>query len=196
VSIMQDKEYRKLVISLLVVFSGAAMILTSDFVIRTYFPNRPLLDDVMFRILPYWPWLAKVADGIIVAGMFVVAIFTQGKLSRMSQVLFAFGFMMFFRGILNAVTPIGDPSGDTTVYGFLERYPLVGMFPSGHTASLVLEYWLLKLWDVGATWKLFFLLLIIAEIFVLLVTHGHYSIDIVGGIVLGYFAVVAAKRYG
>jgi len=192
---MQEFPKRKFALSVAVLLVGGMTVLTADYLIKTYFPNRLILEDLMFRVLPYWPGLSTIADGLVVMGMLLIGVFSRGKISRLSMVFFSFGFMMLCRGLLNLVTPLGDPSGDVEVYGFLERYPLVGMFPSGHTTSLVLEYLLIKDWAIGKRWELLFIVLILLEIFTLLATHGHYSIDIVGGVILGYFAVKAAKRY-
>lgn len=191
----QANVLKKLVLSSVFALCAGGLILLSDYLIKTYFPYRPILDDVAFRLLPHLPWLSKWADGIVVLGLVSLVFLSKFKLERVSNILFAFAIMGSIRALLNLVTPIGDPTGDVEIYGFLERYPLVGMFPSGHTASLVLARYLAKSWFPNSAWLHFFSVLIVAEIFALLTTHGHYTIDIVGGVVLGIFAAKQALKY-
>lgn len=191
----QAEQIKKLIIASLFATFAGGLILLSDYLIKSYFPNRPILDDVAFRLLPHLPWLAKWADGVVVFGIMLVVLLSRFKLNRVTNVLFAFAVMGSIRAVLNLVTPIGDPTGDVEIYGFLERYPLVGMFPSGHTASLVLSRFLAEGWGLNRKWITLFEILIVAEIFALLTTHGHYTIDIVGGVVLGIFAAKKALKF-
>lgn len=191
-----QEAHKKFILSLTAAAVGGGLTLYLDGVIRSHFPTRLILQDYLFDITPHVPSLSYLADGIIAFSFaLVLLILSAGKLQRISQFAFAFGCMLFFRSILNFLTPIGDPGGDTEIYGFLERKPLVGMFPSGHIAALNLEYWLVKSWGVGKKWEWLLLGFIVLEAIALILTRGHYSIDIAGGIALGYFAAKFAKKF-
>ncbi|MCC7304399.1 phosphatase PAP2 family protein [bacterium] len=192
---MQDK-YKKLLMGLGMAVIGGTQTLFFDKVIKAHFPERLILRDLLFEITPHIPSFSYLADGIIACSFVLTLLFfTKRNVERIAQFAFAFGVMTFFRSLLNLLTPIGDPSGDTEIYGFLERQPLVGMFPSGHIAALNIQYWLVREWKLGKRWEYFFVFLIILETFSLLVTRGHYSIDIAGGIALGYIAVKFTKQF-
>lgn len=193
---MQEATYKKLLKGVLVATIGVLVTLTSDTLIRMYFPDRLILSDFLFTIIPNVPILSYLADGIITFSFLLVGfVLSERKLNRIAEFAFSIGIMMTLRGLLNFVTPLGDPSGDHEIYGFLERKPLLGMFPSGHIASLNLQYWLIRHWKAGKYWQWLFIVFIVLESIALLSTRGHYSIDIAGGILLGYVAVKVTKNY-
>jgi len=150
----------------------------------------------MFRLVPEISWLQYVADGVTSLGfVLIVAVFSQRKVDRISEFMFAAGVMYAIRAVLNLVTPLGDPSGEILRYGFLERYPLAGMFPSGHFAILFIEYQLITKWSVGKTAEWLYLVFMVLVALALWSTRGHYTIDLVGGAALGYFATKIASKY-
>lgn len=192
---MQAKDIKNILIGTAFTIVGGSATLFSNYLISIYFPVRPIADDVMFKLFPHVPALSVIADGIITFTLIsTIFVFTKLKSERIAQVGMAIGTMFFIRSILNFVTPLGDPSGDVVRYGFLERFPLLGMFPSGHMASMNFEFWLLTLWGYSKKWRYSLVLLMIAESIALWSTRGHYTIDIIGGIVLGYFVVEIVKK--
>lgn len=193
---MQASNKKKLLIALGLLGLSFLTTLISDYGIKRYFPTRPILDDAMFFIIPRIDVLQFFVDGVITLGfLLALAVFSERRIERVSTFVFAIGAMYFIRAILNLVTPLGDPSGEVLPYGFLERVPLAGMFPSGHIAALTVEYLLVRQWQTGKRAEFLYLLLIFLATMALWSTRGHYTIDIVGGMVLGYFAVKLANKY-
>lgn len=159
---MQVSHAKKLAISVgILALSGITTLLT-DYLIKRYFPVRPLLGDVMFFLIPRVDFLQYVADGVTTLGfLLALLVFSERKIERISTFVLAIGIMYFTRALLNLVTPLGDPSGEVVPYGFLERMPLAGMFPSGHIAALSVEYWLVRQWQLGKMIENFYVLLVI-----------------------------------
>jgi membrane-associated phospholipid phosphatase len=160
----------------------------SSYIIGAYFPNRPVADDIFFKLTPHLPSFSYLADLFVVIAIGALIFIAYKKPAYIAPIIISLSLIWIIRAFLNVLTPLADPSGDTEVYGFLETTPLFGMFPSGHTATIFAAYFwsnFVKNRNLGK------LLLLIGglEILSLLVTRGHYSIDIVGGIVLA-FAVV------
>lgn len=68
------------------------------------------------------------------------------------------------------------------------------MFPSGHTGFtfLIFFYFFKRFgWDVVTT---FSFVSFVVVVLALLLSRGHYSIDIVGGVLSGYFAYNLARH--
>lgn len=192
---LQGKITQKLWISLLVLGLGGITSIAADYGISKLFPERVILKDVMFLIVPYMPSLAVLADAVVAIAFVGILILSRFKQEKLAQLFFSVGILYTIRAMLNFVTPIGDPSGDLTTYGFLEFKPMLGMFPSGHIAILNAEFWLARLWKAPKSAEYFFIILMIVESLALWATRGHYTIDIAGGIVLGYLAVKIMKVY-
>jgi hypothetical protein len=183
----------KIFISINAVLLSLLLSTASSSLIGRYFPVLPYADDVMFHVIPFTTWSPYVADGLVVIAL-LLSIFIAVKYREYRHlILYSYAIMWSVRALLNVVTPLGDPSGDTTAYGFLEFTPMLGMFPSGHTASIMLTFWWanemkeVSLKRVAAG-------LILFEALALWSSRGHYTIDIVGGIALSYFAVLWVKK--
>lgn len=190
----QVHRFRQYAVLVAMMGVGTFSVWFADQMVRNYFPVRPILDDLFFRITPYIPEFSYVADGVIVVSILLYLFLIKIDQTKLQTAMATAAFLYFLRGLLNLVTPIGDPSGDAEVYGFLEAYPLMGMFPSGHIGFLVGQYLLLHKWNYPKKWLAVYILLIVLESFALWVTRGHYTIDIVGGMMVAYFAVKYGTR--
>lgn len=97
-----------------------------------------------------------------------------------------FGIMELLRAAMNLLTPLAGPlASNESFYGIL-RFHQYGEFPSGHAASVYLALLLVDRAQAPRIWTGLVVCLVV-EIVALLVSHGHYSIDIVGGLLLSYF---------
>jgi membrane-associated phospholipid phosphatase len=126
-----------------------------------------------------------------------------------------FGLMQFTRAIVNLLTPLASPLGGDAYYGMsthverlLPRFttPLGsqagshagvdlpgkvmhftqnGEFPSGHMATVFLCMLLVNRVESPRT-KAALVVLVLVEIVTLLMSHQHFSIDVVGGPMLSY----------
>ena len=183
---------KKIVLGIIVLLSGIVLTKISNVVIRAYFPDRVIADDIFFKLTPLIPWMSYVADSLVVTSLLFLTWWGIKKPKQIPTMLVALGVMYGMRAILNTFTPLGDPSGDTLNYGFLEFAPMLGMFPSGHIGTITTAYFLGVYFDNKQ--KNWLLPVIVLEAIALWTTRGHYTIDIVGGLALAYFSVEIAKR--
>lgn len=120
------------------------------------------------------------AAGAVLLGIYVF----RHALPRIPEIIAVFGLMEIGRALTMALTPLAVPYDEATHFG-IEGIRNWGKFPSGHAATFLLFYLLV---DTRVSPRIKrVLLVLLAEILALLVSHSHYSIDIVGGLLLGYF---------
>jgi membrane-associated phospholipid phosphatase len=181
-------QRQRLIIALGLLVVAVFFTYYSSFLIGRCFPNRPLADDLFFKVVPHFPQLSYLSDALVIValGLLLYVVSKQPKL--FSLVVSSIAIMWIIRAFLNVLTPLADPSGDSKVYGFLETTPLYGMFPSGHTATIFITYFWSRLIQSGSV-SVVLLIIGLLEIFSLWATRGHYTIDIVAGIVLAYAVV-------
>lgn len=163
--------------------AGAASLASSLFIAARY-PDRPTPRDTLFELLPYSVdarYLMSVALILAVALFLAHAFFAvPDQLPRFFAV---FGLMYLFRAVLMSLTPLANAHGEGSFV-----FPVVqnGMFPSGHAAATLLFVLLTD--PKRAPWLRRLLLVLAAFVWLtLIIGHGHYSIDVAGGLLLAYF---------
>lgn len=175
---------RRLLAGLAVLAGGALACEAASRFIAARFPDRPVVPDLLLEIAPFAADVRHVTAAAMVAGALLFAYyalrFAPKEIPRFAAVL---GIMYLLRAAIMVLTPLAHARG-----GGPPAFPLFqhGMFPSGHTAAALLFAFLT---DAGRAPRLrvaqFALLAIV--IAALLISRGHYSIDIVGGALLAYF---------
>ncbi len=168
---------------------AAALVATvaGNALIVTRFEGAPRPDDLLFELLPHvWParWLTIVA---LVGGFgaFVLVTLRQ-DLSRLPTFGAVLALMYLLRAGIMVLTPLAPPHGEGV---FVTAPPQFGMFPSGHVAALTVLALLTppdRRWLRRLQWAM--VGLVVAG---LLLAHGHYSVDVVGGLLLAYVVVHA-----
>lgn len=146
---------------------------------------RPIIPDLILDSTPHIIQMGYVADLIaVVAVMFLLYLMFKRK----EKILFynsVLSLVYFIRAFLIVINPIGDSYGKITYLGlFPASNYSQGMFPSAHTA-LVMAIFLFYLSE-KFSWKKLMGLLVILEILSLIFAKGHYTMDIVGGVLLAY----------
>jgi membrane-associated phospholipid phosphatase len=170
--------------------------LMSD-LIHYLYPDRPIVPDLLFDILPFIPALEFATDPIVIASVIImlyVALAADRK--RAAYYFFAVAAGYVCRGILIILTPLGRPTGNLDRYGigvFLRIYQH-GLFPSGHAYLAAVIYFLIDR-AISPRLKTAAGVLCIFEILTALLSHGHYSIDLVGGVMLAYLIYVLMNRH-
>jgi len=165
-----------------------SFILASGFsgLIQLRYPDRPRPPDLLFDLLPHWPSWQFVVEAIYVTGAVLLGVYVfRHAIRRIPEMIAVFGLMQIGRALIIALTPLATPYDEATHIG-IEGIRNWGEFPSGHIATFML-YYLLVDEAVSPGIKKALRVLLIAEIIALLVSHSHYSIDIVGGLLLSYF---------
>lgn len=168
----------------LLVLAGVVMEGSSR-LLATSFPDAPVVPDTLFGILPYVRDARHVTMIAMIAGGLLFANYTvRVARDRMPEYMAVIAIMYLLRAALVLLTPLAHARGE----GPPTAFPLFinGMFPSGHTAAALLFFWLT---DAGRAPVLrrAQLALFVVVVAGLLISHGHYSIDIVGGALLAYF---------
>jgi len=184
--------------------------------IASAFPNRPLPPDLLFEILPHIPKAGYFTDFAVAAALVLLLVYAfRGNEREIPAMMALIGLMYLMRAFINVLTPMASPLNHGTYYGMsvpLEHAfrsalaPVVaplrsygigvssgvmhlsqnGEFPSGHMGVVFLCMLLVDKAKAPRI-KAAMVVLVVVECVSLLISHQHYSIDIVGGILLSYF---------
>lgn len=156
--------------------------LASSF-IATAFKDRPTPRDLLFEVLPYASWPQYVTDLAVLASATIIVVYLLRRRSdELPAAATLFGVVELVRAFIITLTPLAGPLGNGARYG-LVRMTQNGEFPSGHAATVMLFCLLVDGEDAPVT-RALMIGLVAVECGALLVSHGHYSIDIVGGLLL------------
>jgi len=179
--------------SFLVCFATFSNFFMSE-MIEKWFPFRVPATDLLFTILPYINWTQYITDiAVIFSAIFLFTYINKYDYKHLPYYVMVFAAAYFLRALIIPLTPLGDAFASRVTYG-ITNIQQHGAFPSGHTAMAAVSYLLVdKLRSPGI--KKILLWLLIFEIASLLLSRGHYSIDIVGGLLISYFAFNELKKY-
>lgn len=170
--------------------------LMSELIQRLY-PDRPIVPDLLFDLLPFVPWLEFATDPIMAASI-VIVLYVAFAVDRKRAAYYFFAVAAGYvgRGIMAVLTPLGRPTGNLDTYGLGALLGIYqhGMFPSGHAYLAAVIYFLIDR-AVAPRLKTAAGILAIAEIVTTLLSHGHYSIDLAGGVMLAYLTRVLMSRH-
>lgn len=162
-----------------------ASVLSSE-VIPSWFPDRPRPRDLLFELLPYVDIASYLTLLALVIGFSLFLGYgLRHERSRFPEFIVVFALMYLTRAILTVLTPLASAQGDGPFVFTFQQY---GMFPSGHAAA-ALVLMLLTSRERAAWSRRVQGILVVLVCAGLLLAHGHYSIDIAGGLLLGYFVV-------
>jgi membrane-associated phospholipid phosphatase len=170
---------------------------TSSAWIAKAFPDRPVPRDLLFEVLPHIPKLGWVVDlAVVASAVLVLAYALRGHRRELPKIFALYGLMQLSRAVVNLLTPLGSPLHHAPYYGMTGaikvgdkvahiNVPQNGEFPSGHMATVFL---LMLVVDRAQSPRIKTTLAVLtfAEMIALLMSHQHYSIDIVGGLLLSY----------
>ncbi|MFH2113911.1 MAG: phosphatase PAP2-related protein [Spirochaetota bacterium] len=176
-------------LSFLALVLAAASWHPANELIHWLYPDRPIVPDLLFTLLPDLPWLSYLSEPLI-AGSIAILLLQAFWIDRrrLPYYFFAIAALYFSRAFLMILTPLGRPTGNLSSYGIFESTGLLqhGMFPSGHQMLACMAYLLV---DGIATRRLkrLALALALAQALVLMLSRGHYSIDIIGAALVSWF---------
>lgn len=169
----------------LLAFVGASTLYANRLILQR-FPDRPYPRDLLFEVLPYVSWTRYLTVIALAVGfslfLYYAVRYEPRRLPAFAAIL---ALMYLFRAAMIVLTPLGAAQGEASFVFSVQQY---GMFPSGHmAASLILV--LLTSAEYAPALRRVQILLAVLELAGLILAHGHYSIDIAGGLLLAYFIV-------
>jgi len=183
-------------LSFLALVLAAASWVPANGLIHWLYPDRPIVPDLLFTLLPDLPWLSYLSEPLIAASIVILLLqaFWMDR-RHLPYYFFVLAALYFSRAFLMILTPLGRPTGNLSSYGVFESTGLLqhGMFPSGHQMLACMAYLLVDR-RTGRKLKRLALILALAQALVLILSRGHYSIDIVGAALVAWF--IAEKMAG
>lgn len=159
--------------------------LLGNALIQSRFPDRPHPDDLLFELLPRVDALRylTVVALVIGFGLFLVDL-VRRDFRRLPAAISVFALMYLLRAVIMVLTPLAPAQGEGAFVFSVQQY---GMFPSGHVGAATL----LAMLTTPSPLRRIQQVLLVVVCAALLFARGHYSIDIVGGLLLGYFVAQA-----
>lgn len=168
-----------------IIFATAVNFYNSE-IIQAFFPSRTPIIDTLFLITPQIMWMQYLTDiAVLLAPILLLVYIFNKDYNHLPFYLMVFALAYLFRGILILLNPIGGYFGNMASYG-LTGIMQHGMFPSGHTILVFVAYYLSKNL-VPKIGRIIFLVCCYVEVIALVLSRGHYGIDIVGGVLVSYF---------
>ncbi len=153
----------------------------------------PILNDLVLSHVPeyeisfLYDWAAFFA-GVV----FILFVIIKKQYRNIPYYLLMLGIFQILRSIFIILTPFGHPRNgfptDSYFKGF-SRYEL-GVYPSGHVGGTFLEVLFSK-----GIFKWLILFLNFSIILSLIFARGHYTIDILSGIIFAYAIFSFGEKY-
>lgn len=169
----------------------------SNFVVYVFFPDRVISEDLIFKIFPYSLNTEYIADIIFLLGIILFIVFYVFKNRKdINNIVNVILIMYILRAVIMIFTPLMRPTGvDMPSHGLFREYMTqLGMFPSGHVALIATMFFEIKGKRFEVLKKVMMWILILLSIFMIM-SRGHYTIDVIGGIMLAYIVVNEYKEY-
>ena len=193
-SVIPVFKSKYLYIGFLSVLAGMALNIASQTYLHNYMSEGktlPMLSDLILDNLPVID-LSLVYDIVCMIPILLVFIYMihRKDFNRFPFILLMVGLFYLVRGVFIVLTPFGNPPlfmGSDPLFNGFSKYEL-GVYPSGHTGNVFMLFLLVN----DSLYKKLILICLSIVIIALLLSHGHYSIDIFSGIFFAY----AIKSYG
>jgi membrane-associated phospholipid phosphatase len=189
----RSRWIRSLVGSVALLLTAGVAARASSALIDRWFADRPLPPDLLFDILPYAAWTQYLTDLALLGSLGLLVYYAlDGRVREIPTMVALFGIMQMLRAVIGLLTPVAGPLGNGAFYGLIHAVQNVE-FPSGHVASLMLCFLLVDR-DQSPRIKAGMAVLLVVECISLILSHGHYSMDIIGGLLLSYFVYHALRE--
>lgn len=187
---------RRTLLSVAALAIAVTLWIPANALIQKLYPDRPIVPDFIFTVTPEIPWLAYVTDPLIAVsmGLYLWQALRVDR-RRLPFYIFAVAALYFVRPALMILTPLGRPTGNADSYGIFKFTGLLqhGMFPSGHQMLATLAYFLMDRGKVPRLKRIAGFAAILEGV-TLLLSRGHYSIDVVGGALVAWVIVERLSR--
>jgi hypothetical protein len=177
-----------LYLGLLTLLTGLGINIASQTYLHNYMSEGktlPMLSDLILDNLPYYN-VSLLYDIFCLFPIAFVLIYIVHKndYHRIPFFLVLAGIFYIVRGIFIVLTPFGNPPmfmGSDPLFNGFSKYEL-GVYPSGHVGNVFLMMLLVN----NKIYKRMILVCLTVVIVTLFLARGHYSIDILSGLVFAY----------
>jgi len=178
------REWRRYACAALLLLAGGLATEAASRFIVAHFPDRPLAEDLLLRVLPDMPLARYVTSAAIALGFLLFAIYALSKArNEIPKFAAVIALMYLFRAALMVLTPLANANNGEPAAFPIFQY---GMFPSGHTAAMLLVTLFIDA-EAAPRLRLMAAGLTVVVAVGMLIAHSHYAIDIAGGAMLAYF---------
>lgn len=178
------------IVSLFLVIGVGLNFLASGFIQqrldRLVKPNDIFFENVRYNDLSR---VNEMLVGItfLIFGWYV---YRKKDYENLAPYIFIIGAFQWIRAGMMVLTPLAPPMD--CAFGLLgEILPQYGMIPSGHTSIP----WLFLLFSKGFLYKTIFFIFLIVIATTMLISRGHYSIDIATTLFVGYAIYAFTEKY-
>ena len=189
------KIKQKIILFLSLLFLAFALYFASFIVGYTnrLYAGIPMSSDILFNFLPFIN-LSVLADILPIIGplLFILFVFKKKKTGKMPYYAVTIGIFYLIRSFFIYFVPMANPY-PLEKWG-LNIFPVGGMFPSGHVGVLFLMFLLIKEEKHSRLWTLLFFVLAILEAVFMVLSRGHYTIDVVGAVIIAYALNIFGKK--
>lgn len=186
------KEYKRFFITLIVVilvsqFATGITYISSLFIIKN-FGEPTVVKDLLWLIIPHFKSLGICEVCMALSFIYLAYYSFKGNKYLFFYGVFVISIFHVVRAIIIPLTPLGFPyaydgwlkSGTNSVF-------MYGAFPSGHLSVPYMVY--------RITNSKIVLILTFLTGFFLLSSRGHYTIDLLGTLLIGYFVFNFSEKY-
>ena len=173
----------------LFMIAGGVLTALGSAAIHSLYPDRPRPPDLLFGLLPYASWTQFAVEAVYLSSIALLFgyLWVHGRVRDLPAIAALYGLIDIARALIMVLTPLGVPYEEASHFnpsgGLMRQW---GEVPSGHMATMALFYLVVDKEEAPVIKRVMGVLLL-AEVVFLLTSHSHYSIDIVGGLLLGYF---------
>ena len=155
--------------------------------LNTNYADAPRPDDLILDLLPETMAFVTLSEftGALGTLLMVYVMWTE-RFRRLPKLLALLGLMYLLRGFTIILTPLGQIQPPAETYpesDLIAQNFYYGMFFSGHTASAWIQVFFIK----GSRLRPIAAFIASIQVFTLFASHQHYTIDIMGGLLVAYF---------
>ena len=167
--------------------------LIATIIATTYYnilATGPTVPDIVHQYVAFNPWYAHIAEILlaITSIIFIISAYHQRSDKPIPFALSVLAVFYIFRALILPLTPLTNPFPFPGEFSPFSQFNAGGAFPSGHAGIAILLFLLIP-WKEK---KLKYTTLITALLtgFFMIISRGHYTIDVIGGVLLAYATYV------
>lgn len=157
----------------------------------SHWGKLPSINDLVLERLPYYDlyFIGEMIFWVWLAVMFILL--WRNKKVDFNYIIFIIGLFYIIRPVFLLLLPIGHPVDAPIFEERFHLYPPYAYFPSGHVGMTTI----MVLFLPTPKLRFWFFMAVIVFSIGMLVTRSHYTVDIIGGLVIAYALYVFCDRH-